>query len=51
MLTTWVLDAVAEMLAGLGAQRSVEPLVEVLKVINPEASNQYPVAIVAKVGV
>jgi hypothetical protein len=40
MLTTCVFDWVAETLAGLGAQRSVDPLVEVLNVIEPEASNQ-----------
>ena len=40
MLTIWVLAEVADMLAGLGDQRSLEPLVEVLKVMEPEASNQ-----------
>jgi HEAT repeat protein len=40
MFTTTVFTEVAEMLAGLGDQRSVEPLVEVLKVMEPEASNQ-----------
>jgi hypothetical protein len=40
MLTTCVFADVAEMLAGLGDQRSEEPLVGVLKFMEPEASNQ-----------
>jgi hypothetical protein len=50
MLITWVLSWVAETLTGDGYHLSLAPLVGVLIVIAPFASNQYAAGVVAKDG-